>query len=45
MKSKGSYNANLIMADIRRDEIMAKKALKLKKFRDNKTGIVKEDKK
>lgn len=40
MKNKGSFIASEIDMDYRRDKRMKKKAMMLKKLRDNKTGIV-----
>lgn len=40
MKSKGSYIANEIVTDYRREQYMKKK-YELKKLKDNKKGIVK----
>lgn len=44
MKSKGGYNAKIVDLQNRHDEYMRKK-YKLKKLKNNKTGIIKEEKK
>ena len=44
MKSKGSYNAYEIDMDYRHEQYMKRK-IELKKFKNNKTGIIKEEKK
>lgn len=44
MKSKGSYNAKIIDLQNRHDEYMKKK-YELKRLKNNKTGIIKEEKK
>lgn len=42
MKRKGSYNAKIVDLQNRHDEYMRKK-YELKKLKNNKTGLVKED--